>query len=169
MRATTLIFATLSLGIITPAWSQQSSALPNSGSFKIHTGLKGIVETTQVGDKHFYTSGNFWGVTYNDAGVGPLHMGAVVCPFTGETIDGAGTAQGTCAFSDADGEKIFVTYTGRISPSGTFDGLNKITGGTGKFDGIQGQAPFQCKSLNDKNQTTCTQQFEYQIGLAANR
>jgi hypothetical protein len=45
--------------------------------------------------------------------------------------------------------------------------MNKITGGTGKFRGIQGQAPFQCRSLNDKAQITCTQQFEYQFASGA--
>lgn len=41
--------------------------------------------------------------------------------------------------------------------------MNTITGGTGKFNGIQGRAPFHCKALNDKGQWTCTQQFEYQL------
>jgi hypothetical protein len=46
-------------------------------------------------------------------------------------------------------------------------GMNKITGGTGKFKGIQGQAPFQCHSLDDEPQVTCTQQFEYQFASGA--
>ena len=43
------------------------------------------------------------------------------------------------------------------------DGTNKITGGTGKFKGIQGQGPFHCTTLNDKGQYTCTQQFDYSL------
>jgi hypothetical protein len=163
MRAAMAMLVGLVIGTGTPVSAEQNT-MPNSGTFKVHTGYKGIVETTQIGDKHFYNSGNFWGVTYNDAGSGPLHMGTVVCPFTGETIDGIGTAQGMCAWSDTDGDRIFVTYDGKISASGAFEGLNKITGGTGKFKGIQGQVPFQCRFLNDKGQATCAQQFEYKLG-----
>jgi hypothetical protein len=163
MRFDALSLAVLALGLSAPVAAQQGGTLPTSGSFKLHSGWKGNVESIPVSDKHIYSYGTFWGVTFNDAGSGPLHMGAVVCPFVGETLNGAGTGQGVCAWSDADGDKIFVNYSGKISQSGAFDGLNKITGGTGKFDGIQGQAPFQCRFLNDQNQATCTQQFEYQL------
>ncbi len=60
--------------------------------------------------------------------------------------------------------RSFGTYSGKISPSGAFDGVNKFTSGTGKFAGIQGQAPFQCRFLNDQSQATCAQQFEYRLG-----
>jgi hypothetical protein len=116
---------------------------------------------------HVFGTGNFWGVTYNDAGSGPLHMGAVVCSYTLDLTSGAGPFQGTCVWSDGDGDQIFTGYSGKISASGALDGMNKITGGTGKFRGIQGQAPFQCRSLNDKAQITCTQQFEYQFASGA--
>jgi hypothetical protein len=48
--------------------------------------------------------------------------------------------QGACAWGDADGDKIFTSYVGKVSTSGALDGMNNITGGTGKFDGIQGRA-----------------------------
>jgi hypothetical protein len=69
-----------------------------------------------------------------------------------DTISGAGTAQGIRAWSDIDNDKIFTSYSRKISTSGAFDGMNKITGGTGKFNGIQGQAPFHCRFLNDQSQ-----------------
>jgi hypothetical protein len=40
-----------------------------------------------------------------------------------------------CAWGDADGDDIFTSYSGKVSPSGSFDDMNKITGGTGKFNG----------------------------------
>jgi hypothetical protein len=90
-------------------------------------------------------------------------MGVVVCPYTLGLTSGAGPFQGACAWGNGDGDQIFTSYLGKISASGALDGMNKITGGTGKFKGIQGQAPFQCHSLNDKAQVSCTQQFEYQF------
>jgi hypothetical protein len=163
MQRALFLASILAIGLVMPSVAQQKTALPNSGTFKLHSGWKAVGETTPIADDHVFGSGNFWGVTYNDAGTGPLHMGAVVCPYTLDTTKGAGTSQGTCSWGDADGDKIYTSWTGKISPSGALDGMNQITGGTGKFNGIQGHAPFQCRFLNDKSQVTCTQQFEYQL------
>ena len=159
----TSIIGVLCVGSAIPVIAQQKTDVPSSGTFKLHSGWKTLGETIQVAEDHVSGSGNFWGVTYNDGGAGPLHNGAAVCTYTLDTIKGAGTAQGTCAWGDVDGDKIFTSYSGSISPSGSLEGMNKITGGTGKFNGIQGQAPFQCKFLNDKGQVACTQQFEYRL------
>ena len=164
MLRSLIIVPALTIGLAIPVSAQQSGSLPNAGTFKIHSAWKGIGETTKVGDNHLFGAGTFWGLAYNDAGSGPLHTGPVVCPYTLDTTNGAGTVQGVCAWSDIDGDKIFSSYSGKISPSGTFEGMNNITGGSGKFNGIQGQAPFQCRFLNDQSQATCTQQFEYRLG-----
>jgi hypothetical protein len=96
-------------------------------------------------------------------------MGAVICSYDLEIISGAGTGQGSCAWGDANGDKIFTSYSGKLSSFGSFEGMNKITGGTGNFNGIQGEAPFQCRALNDKGQYTCTQEFHYSLTAASNR
>ena len=159
-----LLVGAICLAVSTmPAAAQQNTPLPSSGTFKVHSGWKGIGETTKFGDNHNFGSGNFYGVTFNDAGSGPLHVGPAVCAYTFDTVGGAGTLQGACAWGDADGDKIITSYVGKVSTSGALDGMNKITGGTGKFDGIQGQAPFHCQFLNDQNQAMCTIQFEYQL------
>jgi hypothetical protein len=137
--------------------------LPKSGTFTVQSGWKANGETTQVAEGRIYGFGSFWGVVFNDKGAGPLHWGPVVCPYTLEVINGALSAQGQCSWSDADGDKIFTDWTGSMPPNAQFDGLNKITGGTGKFTGIQGKAPFHCKALNASGQYACTQQFEYRL------
>jgi len=84
-----------------------------------------------------------------------------VCPYTLDSLAGAGTAQGTCAWGD--GDRIFTSWSGSFTPAGVLDGMNEITGGTGKFTGVRGKAPFKCQALNADNQWTCTQQFEYRL------
>jgi len=143
--------------------------LPQSGSIKVHSGWKSIGEVVQVGENHVFGAGNFWGVTFNDTGSGPLNGGAAVCSYTSELTNGAGPVQGACAWGDSDGDKFYVNYSGKIAASGVLDGLNKISGGTGKFKGIQGQGPFHCTTLNDKGQYNCTQQFDYSLTTAANK
>jgi hypothetical protein len=137
--------------------------LPKSGSFNIHSGWKGIGEMIKISDDHMYGSGSFWGVTYNDTGSGPLHAGPVVCSYTLEIVKGPGTSQGSCAWGDVEGDKILTNYSGSLTPAGELSGMNQITGGTGKFNGIQGKAPFQCKALNANGQWACKQQFEYRL------
>ena len=165
MRVCMLSIIALMLGIA----PVMAADLPQSGSFKIHSGWKAVGETIQVAENHTFGTGNFWGVTYNESGGGPLHMGAVICSYDLEIISGAGTGQGSCTWGEANGDKIFTSYSGKFSSSGSFEGMNKITSGTGKFNGIQGEVPFQCRALNDKGQYTCTQEFHYSLAAASNR
>ena len=137
--------------------------LPKSGTFTVQSGWKAIGETTQAAEGRIYGFGSFWGVVFNDKGSGPLHWGPVVCPYTLEVVSGTLSAQGQCSWSDGDGDRIFTDWTGSMPPNAQFDGLNRITGGTGKFAGIQGKAPFHCKALNASGQYACTQQFEYRL------
>jgi hypothetical protein len=171
MQAHKLTVIAFSLGVAlafgTPA---KAADLPQSGSIKLHSGWKAVGETVQVGENHVLGTGNFWGVTFNDAGSGPLHKGVAICSYTLELMNGSGTNQGSCAWSDRDGDKFFVNYTGNIAASGENSGPAKITGGTGKFKGIQGQGGFECDpALNDKGQLSCTQHFEYSLTGAANK
>jgi hypothetical protein len=140
-----------------------AQSIPKAGTFSIHSGWKSVGEMTQVAEGHFSGAGNFWGITYNDSGRGLLHIGAVLCPYSLDVTNGAGPGKGTCAWGDADGDKIFTDWSGMLKADGTFDGMNQITGGTGKFTGVQGKAPFHCKALNASGQWTCTQQFEYRL------
>ena len=151
----------VSLAVLCMAGNAQQ--LPKSGRFTIHSGWKAVGETTQPADGRVYGAGIFWGVTFNDKGTGPLHNGTAVCPYTLEIIAGALTAKGQCTWSDPDGDKIFNDWTGAVEPSGIFEGLNQFTGGTGKYSGIQGRAPFHCKALNANAQYACTQEFDYRL------
>ncbi len=137
--------------------------LPQSGSFKLHSGWKGVGEVVQVEKDHVFGAGHFYGVTFNDAGSGPLHNGAVFCAYELELVNGTGPFGGPCAWSDSGGDKFFTNYTGTIAASGAVSGAHQITGGTGKYAGIQGKGAFQCTTLNDKAQYACTQQFEYSL------
>ena len=140
-----------------------AQGLPKSGNITVHSGWKSIGETTQAAEGRTYGFGSFWGVVFNDKGSGPLHSGPVVCPYTLEILGGVLTAKGQCSWSDLDGDRFFTDWTGSLPPNGQFDGLNQITGGTGKYTGMQGKGPFHCKPLNGNGQWACTQQFDYRL------
>ena len=156
----TAIGLTVALAFGAPAIAAD---LLQSGTFKLHSGWKGVGEVVQVGNNHVFGAGHFYGVTFNDAGSGPLHNGAVFCAYALEPMNGAGPFGGPCAWGDNDGDKFFTSYTGKLAASGAAYGDHKITGGTGKFAGIQGKGSFQCTTSSDKGQYACTQQFEYSL------
>jgi hypothetical protein len=137
--------------------------LPKSGTFALTSGWKAVGETAQVGEGRILGWGAFYGVTFNQRGSGTFHMGTAVCNYILDLTGGVGPGRGTCAWTDADGDKIYGDYSGALTADGVFNGLNQYTGGTGKFAGITGKAPFQCKALTTQGHFGCTQQFEYRL------
>jgi hypothetical protein len=163
MLRSLVLIPVLTIGLVIPAIAQQKAYLPMSGSFRLHTGWKLVGDTTKITNKLSYGSGGIWGVAYNDAGSGPLHMGAVVCTDAYEVIEGVSASQGKCAWSDADGDRLFTDWSGKgaSTSTGDFVGMNTITGGTGKFKRHSGQGSVPVQGT----QLSCMQQFEYEITL----
>lgn len=150
----------LAIGATMPAAAAEPVA--KSGSFKTQGGFKAVEEAMQVGEKHTYSHGVAWGVVSGASG--PLRVATAMCPYISEVTGDTIAFQGKCVWSDTDGDKIFSEWSGKFSASsGAGDGPQSITGGTGKFSGIQGTAPFQCQVLNDKGQFNCSQQWSYQL------
>jgi hypothetical protein len=50
----------LGLGMASPALAQEKNTLPAFGTFKIHSGWKGVGENFKVGENHVFGTGNFW-------------------------------------------------------------------------------------------------------------
>lgn len=151
------------LAAIVFGFSMGNAVAEKSGKFNIHSGWKSVGEINTVAENRLLGHGMFYGVTFNEEGKGPLHVGTATCNYILDLNQGAGPGKGTCAWSDADGDKIFTDYSGNLATSGAFEGLNQITGGTGKYNGAKGKVPFQCKMLSASGHVGCTQQFEYQV------
>lgn len=162
MRKVLVLFVS-GLWVATFCVASSAQPLPKSGTISINSGWKSDGEILQVAEGRMFGWGGFYGVMFNTRGSGPLHMGSAVCSYTLDLTGGAGPGRGSCAWTDADGDKIFTDYSGTLATNGVFDGLNQLTGGTGKFSGITGKAPFQCKALSGQGHFGCTQQFEYRL------
>lgn len=161
------IGATLAFG--TPA---MPADLPQSGTIKIHSTFKANSQVVDVGDKHVMGSGNLWGVTSNDSGSGPLHMGAWFCTYTFQTVNSPTQDEGACAFGDAGGaDKIFTVWSGTETANEGGHGTGTIIGGIGKYAGVQGKVAYQCKPIDQAHELqACTQQFDYQLtSVSANK
>lgn len=136
--------------------------LPKSGSINFHTGWKYAADVVNAADKHVIGGGRVVGATFNDKGSGPLHLGPADCFDTFDLIDGRGQGKGFCAFGDVDGDRVFTTFTGTIGPDGA-QGTNEITGGTGKYAGIQGSGPWKCKGSGSNGEFQCAQRLDYRL------
>ena len=154
--AATVSFATFCTGI-------DAQQLPKSGSIGFHTGWKDTSVAIQVADKRWQGQGMVTGATFNDKGMGPLHLGPANCSYTFFSVEGSAKNKGFCTFGDGDGDRIFAQFTGAGTPDGEANGTNEITGGTGKYAGIQGSGPWTCKGVGANGEYQCTQRLDYRL------
>jgi hypothetical protein len=155
-----LILATAVGVVLSPA--AQAQQLPKSGSISFHTGWKHTADVVAPADKILIGRGNATGVTFNDKGSGPLHLGPANCYEAFSANDGRGKTRGVCAFGDPDGDRVFTDFTGTFGPDGA-NGTNEITGGTGKYAGIQGSGPWKCKMSGGNGELQCAQRLDYRL------
>ncbi len=165
MKRTILLAATgLTLGLVLVVTSTvNAEQQEKGGSFTFHSAYKGVGETTEVSDHHSNWSGRFWGISFNDEGTGLLHQMAWNCPGASEVVDGTLNMMGYCVLRDADGDKIFGRFTGSGPVGGELTGRSEVSGGTGKYAGVQGGWDFQCGTVGPDNQWSCEQQANFKL------
>ena len=160
-RASTLLVTGVTLGTVCA--SIHAQGLAKSGSISFHTGWKDISTAVAVADKRWQGQGIVTGATFNDKGSGPLHLGPANCSYTFFVVDGRAKNMGFCTFGDADGDRIFAEFTGAGTPDGEASGVNEITGGTGKYAGVQGSGPWKCKGVGANGEYQCAQRLDYRL------
>ena len=138
--------------------------LPKSGSINVHSAFRTSFERLPVADKLGPAHGDARGVTFNDKGSGPLHLGPLDCTFASFITNDTGRNKGYCAFGDADGDRIFTEWIGTFSlTDGHSQGMNDVVGGTGKYAGITGSGPWKCQAAGANGETQCTQKIDYKL------
>lgn len=140
-----------------------ADALPKSGSISVHSGYMVVSESFKVGDNASQGHGTNRGVTFNDKGSGPLHLGPTDCFATFSTIAENTRVKGYCTFGDQDGDRIYTDFKGAFQKSGYVDGTHDVDGGTGKYAGITGTMMFRCKYVGTNNELECIQRLDYKL------
>ena len=151
------------LSLATLCAAVMAEPLPKSGSINLHSGYWDVEAATTVADKHVQGHGSGRGVTFNDKGAGPLHLGPTDCFYAFFAINDSSKNKGYCTFGDADGDRIFIDFNGTGTPDGYFQGMHEIVGGTGKYAGIQGSVQWKCKYAGTNGEEQCTQRFDYKL------
>ena len=151
------------VGALSVLASPSEAQVAKSGTASVHSGWFSAGETKKVGEKRAYWVGEFWGVSFNDAGKGFMHQMAWNCPGLSDIIDGMIQTKGNCTLTDLDGDKLYGSWTGKGAVGGEFAGNVDMTGGTGKYAGIQGAWQFRCWGVGPDGQLYCHQQAHYKL------
>jgi hypothetical protein len=143
----TLFASMLTAGLVLPALAE------DAGTIKLHSGWKLIQERVDKGVAY----GTLWGVTFNDAGSGPLHTAPASGTYNLTQETGKGGGELTWGNGD---DQLKGPFTITTTPDGKATGEN-IVKGTGKLAGITG-GPFACAFVGVKpedQQAWCTEVF----------
>lgn len=135
-----------------------AEALSKLGEIKLQSIYKAAF-ITQFNDD--YSHGAVTGVTFNELGNGPLHMGKVACSFSIFSRNDIKKVIGFCTHEDKNGDEIFIQYSGTSNVEGEWNGTDNIIGGTGKFKGIQGGGPYSCTNSDKEGEFPCTAKIKY--------
>ena len=103
------------LSLATLCTAAVADPLPKSGSISLHAAFRAAFEILPVADKHGVGHGDARGVTFNDKGSGPLHLGPLDCTYASFIVNDTGRFKGYCAYGDADGDRFFTDYIGTFS------------------------------------------------------
>lgn len=137
-----------------------AESLSKSGTISIQSIFK--ADTPQKFNDD-YSHNTATGVTFNEKGSGPLHLGKVACSISSFSRKDINKQIGFCTFEDKEGDSFFVKYAGNSNMKGEFIGISDILGGTGKFEGIHGSGPVVCANTDKKGEFPCTERFDYKL------
>lgn len=141
-----ILFASMfAAGLVLPAWAE------DAGTIKVHSGWKLIQERVDKGVAY----GTLWGITFNDAGSGPLHMAPASETYSLTQETGKGEGELTWGTGD---DQLKGPFTITVT-DGKAKGENTVKG-TGKLSGITG-GPFECAFVGkpEDQQAWCTEVF----------
>ena len=131
-------------------------------SASLISGWKSIGQWREVREGRSYWLGIYWGVSHNVGGEGMGHEMAWNCPAAAQIVDGNFDSHGFCTMVDPDGDKIFAEFSGKAALGEPFKGHQGYTGGSGKYNGIEGGHEFDCRAVGT-GQFACRQDMEYTL------
>jgi hypothetical protein len=124
----------VAVGLCRPAPAAEEATV------KVFSAWEGQGDTFQTGPKEATFVGVLTGRMYAETEKGPIESGVMICPATVKIglADGKQKGAGGCTITAKDGAQIF----SEIACAGVYllgcNGDFKLTGGTGRFEGISG-------------------------------
>src|SRR6516162_9630510 len=115
--------------------SVQAADMPKEGTDAFTNIWAITISNTIQQGTHFFETYEINGVARNDAGGPMFNFFGLRC--VGMENSREDSDDGTCTYTDKDGDNIFMPYTGKNGR-----GTHKVAGGTGKFARITGKGEW---------------------------
>lgn len=144
MAVIALAIAAFGLAVFAP----RMAAAGEEATIEAFAAWQGAGQVYETGPKEAVFVGALAGTVYVETEKGPLESGHMVCPaiVTIDLTDGSQTGSGRCTITSQDGARVYA----EIECEGVHligcDGEFKLTGGTGRFEGISGGGPVLIRS-----------------------
>lgn len=87
-------------------------------------------------------SGESWGIQTSEGTFAPWKLASVHCVSYGQVLTGKYSGNGSCTFTDPDGD----SFTGAWQSTGGQPNVWTFLAGTGKWNGIQGHGTFKVEA-----------------------
>ena len=114
--------------------------------------------------------GAFGGTLFVETAQGDLHAARLLCPGTLEAKAGSDThtSQGRCIITARTGDREFAQWSCTGSVGAGCKGTFRLTGGTGRFQGITGEGDLVLRLALSEFVALSKQESEHEmVGLAA--
>jgi hypothetical protein len=132
---------TLALSALLPL-AVHAAGLPREGNDSFtNVWVATSLNTMQQGNRTFATY-EIDGVARNDNGGPMFNSFGQRCLGLAEVMGNDVRGQGTCTYTDKDGDHIFMPYSAKGDGKGGERGTYEVVGGTGKFSGITGSGEY---------------------------
>lgn len=134
----------------------QAGELAKSGEFSGAAFYSGkVLAMVMKGKAPVLIQAEYYGGTKNSAGSGLFHMNSFKCSFTLEVVQMPQTESiGFCTFVDADGDTMIQRGEIKGTLGGPGKGIAKFVHGTGKYEGITGDAVWNISPVPSAEQGT---------------
>jgi hypothetical protein len=134
IRLTRSVLAAVALaGVATVASAQVARLAPQGSTTYVIYYSTQVLNALDMSETGSGTLLQLSGITRNADASKAFDNMSVRCVAYNETLAGKAQVSGSCVEVDADGDKVFTTFAG---------GVHTLQGGTGKYKGISGSAPF---------------------------
>jgi hypothetical protein len=139
-KLTTAALATvIPLSLIQVAWAADKPQISQQGTATYVTYYTSRpLANLDMGESGSQALVELLGGTRNTGGSRVFVNMGVRCLLYSETVGGKSKASGACTETDSDGDKVFTTFD---------SGAHTLIGGTGKYKGISGTAPYTFSPL----------------------
>lgn len=131
--------ALIPLSLIQVAWAADKPQIPQQGTATYVTYYTSRpLANLDMGESGSQALVEMLGATRNTSGSKVFDNMGVRCLLYSESVSGKPKGRGACTETDSDGDKVFTTFEA---------GIHTLIGGTGKYKGISGTAPYTISPL----------------------